>query len=418
MNPIGKLLIVVFALLTMMASAHADSRLFNAKDKAEVEALLAKGANINAKDKNGDTMLHKASAAGKKDIVEWLLGLGADVNVRGADKETPLHRAAYQHQGTKDIAELLLAKGADVNARNREERPPLRMAVSQDNKDIVELLLAKGADVNALDTYGTPLHLAATTGNIAIAELLLAKGAQVNRKESAGRTALHFVAYDGKKAMAEWLLVKGADVNAKDKEGKTPLHFASSSGKKDIVELFLSKGADINAQNNYPGSALDEAMSNRRSDIVDLLERHMLMQARSNPLGALAQLTGQLKELSYRDGTRRLVIKLASELKPAPAIPEEARKHFIEGTAIVKAAKNPAQQALAAQSFTEALKVAPWWGDAYYNLGVAQELAEKYDEAEKAFNFYLLSNLSATERREVQDRIYTLSAKRKLSGSK
>ena len=70
------------------------------------------------------------------------------------------------------------------------------------------------------------------------------------------------------------------------------------------------------------------------------------------------------------------------------------------------------------QSFTEALKVAPWWGDAYYNLGVAQELAEKYDEAEQAFNFYLLSNPSETEKREVQDRIYGLSAKRKLMGVK
>ena len=72
----------------------------------------------------------------------------------------------------------------------------------------------------------------------------------------------------------------------------------------------------------------------------------------------------------------------------------------------------------AAQSFTEALKIAPWWGDAYYNLGVAQELAEKYDEAEQAFNFYLLSNPGAAEKREVQDRIYALSAKRKLLGAK
>jgi hypothetical protein len=45
-------------------------------------------------------------------------------------------------------------------------------------------------------------------------------------------------------------------------------------------------------------------------------------------------------------------------------------------------------------------------------------LAEKYDEAEQAFNFYLLSKPGATEKREVQDRIYALSAKRKLLGAK
>jgi TolA-binding protein len=130
------------------------------------------------------------------------------------------------------------------------------------------------------------------------------------------------------------------------------------------------------------------------------------------------ELTARLKGNPANDNTRRLIIKTASGLKPAPAIPEEARMHFVEGMAIVKAAKNPAQQSLAAQSFTEALKVAPWWGDAYYNLGVAQELAEQYDVAEQAFNFYLLSNPGATEKREVQDRIYALSAKRKLLGAK
>ena len=82
----------------------------------------------------------------------------------------------------------------------------------------------------------------------------------------------------------------------------------------------------------------------------------------------------------------------------------------------MKTAQNLAQQALAAQSCTEALKVAPWWGDAYYNLGVAQELAEKYDEAEKALTFYLLSNPGETEKRDAQDRIYALSAKRKFTG--
>jgi len=55
---------------------------------------------------------------------------------------------------------------------------------------------------------------------------------------------------------------------------------------------------------------------------------------------------------------------------------------------------------------------------AYYNLDIAQELAGKYHEAEQAFNFYLLSKPDETEKREVQDRIYGLSAKRKLAGAK
>lgn len=266
--------------------------------------------------------------------------------------------------------------------------------------------LALTACAHAAD--GSPLFAAINRRDIAEVKALLANGTDVNARNDYGQTPLRsvFSGYGGPQAMkenkdiAELLLAKGADVNAKDRSGETPLHYAV------IFE---------------------------NDDAADLLVEHMLKQARRDPRAALVQLTAELRGklaiastpygqqksiLSLNDYNRRLIIKLASELKPAPAIPEEARKHFIEGTAIVKAAKNPAQQSIAAQSFTEALKIAPWWADAYYNLGAAQELAEKYDEAEQAFNFYLLSNPSEKEKREVQDRIYALSAKRKLSGAK
>ena len=134
-----------------------------------------------------------------------------------------------------------------------------------------------------------------------------------------------------------------------------------------------------------------------------------------SPREQLQQLAAELRRSPNDNALRERIIKLGAQLKPAPAIPEEARRHFVEGTVIVQAAKSPAQQALAAQSFAEALKVAPWWGDAYYNLGVAHELAGRYDEAEKALRLYLLSDPGEKERRDAQDRIYALSAKRKLA---
>lgn len=301
---------------------------------------------------------------------------------------------------------------------------PLFEAVKNGDNAAVEALLVKGADVNVKDTNGrTPLHWAALRGNKDVAQLLLAKGADVNARNEFGFTPLHLVSVH--REVAELLLAKGADVNAKGTDGTTPLHMAAQmTGAKDIVELLLDKGADLNAKDSNGKTPLDLAAAySEKKDIAALLEERVL-KAMGNPRAALVQLTARLNEDNLRNNpadaakTRRLIIKLASELKPAPAIPEEARKHFVEGTAIVKAAKNPTQQAIAAQSFTEALKIAPWWGDAYYNLGVAQELAEKYDEAEQAFNFYLLSNPSETEKREVQGRIYGLSAKRKLAGVK
>lgn len=301
----------------------------------------------------------------------------------------------------------------------------------------------------------TPLHDAAKEGNKAKVEALLAKGAEVNAKDKGGWTPLHSAAYYGKKDVAEFLLAKGADVNARDNDGTTPLHSAMHALNIDMVELLVAKGASFNTQDNIGTTPLAERVDvTNVPHAVDFSENLFLKQSKA-PRELFGQLTRQLNDQDYNRprslvlpipdngpsqgsglqlptpnfrrnfairqndiSTRRLIIKLATMLKPALAVPEEARKHFVEGTAIVKAAKNPAQQATAAQSFIESLKVAPWWGDAYYNLGVAQELAEKYDEAEQAFNFYLASNPGEKEAREVQDRIYALSAKRKLSGGK
>ena len=348
---------------------------------------------------------------------------------------TPLHAAAPGYE-TKDV-EALLAQGADVNARNEYGDTPLHLAVERGGIDVAALLIAKGADVNAKDNHdNTPLHVAAEKGRKEYAELLLAKGADVNAKDSLGRTPLHKVRTMYGKSAAEVLLVNGADVNAKNIQSRTPLYEAVSDANKYHVELLLAHGAVVKASTNSQEKgtsplwwatnistapvAIWGVAENypAKREIVVILEEHVLKQER-NPRELLQQLTEEFRKNpeDKEFNPRRLIIKLARQLKPTLVIPEEARKHFVEGTAIVKAAKNPAQQALAAQSFSEALKIAPWWGDAYYNLGVAQELAEQYDAAEQAFNFYLLSNPGETEQREVQDRIYGLAAKRKLLGT-
>lgn len=320
-----------------------------------------------------------------------------------------------------------MALAASVHA---VDNSPLHTAVIHCDKAKIEALIAQGADVNARGSGGwRPLHIAASQCELGIVELLVAKGAAIDVKDNDfGWTPLHRAAqyHSSKKDVIAFFLAKGADINSRGRYSSTPLHEAARTENKDVVELLLNKGADINSMQTYGHTPLDIAIDHSstlaalgarsNAEIISLLENHLLRQAK-NPRELLAKLVLQLNN-KPSDSTRRLIIKLASEMKSAPAIPEEARKHFIEGTAIVKVAKNPAQQAMAAQSFTEALRVAPWWGDAYYNLGVAQELAEKYDAAEKAFNFYLLSNPKATEQRDVQDRIYGLSAKRRLLGVK
>ena len=136
-----------------------------------------------------------------------------------------------------------------------------------------------------------------------------------------------------------------------------------------------------------------------------------------SPREQLNALVTQLQANPGDNALREQIIKLVQGIDPPPAIPEDARQHFVEGKTITKSAQSPEQQGLAVQSFEEALKTAPWWGDAYFNLAVAQELAGQLDAAQESLKLYIQTNPGEEEARDAQDRIYALNAKKKLAAA-
>ena len=136
------------------------------------------------------------------------------------------------------------------------------------------------------------------------------------------------------------------------------------------------------------------------------------------PRQQLTQMVQQLQQSPNDNTLREKLIGLAQTVKPAPSIPEDARRSFIKGMTFAKAATDPSQQKLAVDSFQEALKIAPWWGDAYYNLAVAQELAGLLGDAQASLKLYLLTNPGEKEARDAQDKIYALEAKAELAAKK
>jgi cytohesin len=221
--------------------------------KEIVVLLIAAGAVVNAKDDDGYTPLDLTSlennpnaspeiadilrellfdAASDGDLagVQAELDKGADVNAKNKDGWTPLNFAT--DGGHKEVAELLIANGADVNAKDDQGSTPLKFAAYRGQKEIVELLIAAGAVVNAKDGTGrTPLHSAADEGHKKVAELLVANGADVNAKDGVGANPLHLAAT---KEIVELLIAKGAGVNAKEYDGKTPLDVAITYNPKNV----------------------------------------------------------------------------------------------------------------------------------------------------------------------------------------
>jgi ankyrin repeat protein len=121
---------------------HGETAIFAAaeyryrdKEGARVECvrlLAASGANVNARDEDGNTPLHESFLT---DVLEELLKLGADVNARNNDGETPIFR------NVDDAAiPLFIAHGADLTIRNSANETVIQAAEKDHGPSRVEAL--------------------------------------------------------------------------------------------------------------------------------------------------------------------------------------------------------------------------------------------------------------------------------------
>ena len=110
--------------------------------------------------------------------------------------DTPLHMAAAAFR--RDVAALLIAHGANARAKNRRGAEPLHYAADTNHWDpspqaaTIAYLISAGADPNALDRSGVaPLHRAVRTRSAPAVRALLDGGADPRRPNKSGSTPIH-----------------------------------------------------------------------------------------------------------------------------------------------------------------------------------------------------------------------------------
>ena len=168
--------------------------------------------------------------------------------------DTALHMAAAAFR--RDVAALLVAHGADCRAKNRRGAEPLHYASDANRWDpkaqteTIAYLISVGADPNALDRSGvSPLHRAVRTRSLAAVQALLDGGADSRRPNKSGSTPLHLAvqttgrggsgspqAREQQAGIVKLLLERGARATDKDGRGKSVHQAATGEWIRSVLK--------------------------------------------------------------------------------------------------------------------------------------------------------------------------------------
>jgi ankyrin repeat protein len=183
-------------------------------DVTAIRDVLSRGANIEAKDRNGRTALLIATHGNKINAARALIETGADVNAKDAINDSPYLYAGAR--GHLEILKMTLAHGADLKSTNRFGGTALIPAAERGHVETVRTLIEAGVDVDHVNNLGWTALLEA---------IILADGGPRHQQ------------------IVGLLVAAGANVNLADREGITPLRHARSRGYTAIETMLVAADA-------------------------------------------------------------------------------------------------------------------------------------------------------------------------------
>ena len=216
------------------------------------------GADVNAKDGDGQTALHWACRNSLEEIVQALINRGCSLDERNGSGLTSIMLTA--RSGHTAISMRLLRAGASCEGLTEDQMDDLfRYACDKGDMLAVQTLLKNGCSVSGLPTEKQEglLGYACRKGNLLIVENLIQHGCNVNCKFAHHLTPLMDAAREGHDEVVKMLILAGADLEMQDISDDTALHYAAMSNQIQCGIFLAEGGASMRTRNTDSVTALD-----------------------------------------------------------------------------------------------------------------------------------------------------------------
>ncbi|KAI6182263.1 hypothetical protein M3Y97_00361200 [Aphelenchoides bicaudatus] len=232
--------------------------LFEAKDLEMAEELVSKGAHVDFKDSNGNTLLHLTIQQNDFSVIQFLSRHKIGVNVKNKKGTSALHSFLFNlplhgriNDQQTDILKVMLKSGGDLAlVDDASGQNLIHFAVHRDQTVLNCILQTTNGKLplDVLDQEGrSPLWSALTAGKLEAAQSLVNAGADVNEAGGEQDPLLIRAINLKRDDIVQFLLQNRCDNNAKTKDGCGAFNLAVENGLTSTVHELCRQGTNLDA---------------------------------------------------------------------------------------------------------------------------------------------------------------------------